>query len=110
MTEVIVMENAAYQKMMGQIAKIAEFITKNEHKLQDCDFDNDVWLDSQEVADMLHISTRTLQRLRSIPPQMPVQALGDREKGTGKGHHVRTAPDRCLQEKPAVGHNKRCGQ
>ena len=51
MTEVIVMENAAYQKMMGQIAKIAEFITKNEHKLQDCDFDNDVWLDSQEVAD-----------------------------------------------------------
>ena len=65
MTEVIVMESAAYQKMMGQIAKIAEFITKNEHKLQDCDFDNDVWLDSQEVADMLHISTRTLQRLRS---------------------------------------------
>ena len=56
MTEVIVMESAAYQKMMGQIAKIAEFITKNEHKLQDCDFDNDVWLDSQEVADMLHIS------------------------------------------------------
>ena len=53
------MESAAYQKMMGQIAKIAEFITKNEHKLQDCDFDNDVWLDSQEVADMLHISTRT---------------------------------------------------
>ena len=46
MTEVIVMENAAYQKMMGQIAKIAEFITKNEHKLQDCDFDNDVWLDT----------------------------------------------------------------
>ena len=37
MTEVIVMESAAYQKMMGQIAKIAEF----------------------------HISTRTLQRLRS---------------------------------------------
>ena len=32
MTEVIVMESAAYQKMMGQIAKIAEFITKNEHK------------------------------------------------------------------------------
>lgn len=65
MTEVIVMESAAYQKMIGQIAKIAEFITKNEHKLQDCDFDDDVWLDSQEVADMLHISTRTLQRLRS---------------------------------------------
>lgn len=65
MTEVIVMESVAYQKMMGQIAKIAEFITKNEHKLQEGDSDNDVWLDSQEVADMLHISTRTLQRLRS---------------------------------------------
>lgn len=96
MTEVIVMESAAYQKMMGQIAKIAEFITKNEHKLQDCDFDNDVWLDSQEVADMLHISTRTLQRLRKrrtgrvfgVPPQVPVQALRNREKGTGKGYHV----------------------
>ena len=34
MTEVIVMESAAYQKMMGQIAKIAEFITKNEHKFR----------------------------------------------------------------------------
>ena len=89
MTEVIVMESAAYQKMMGQIAKIAEFITKNEHKLQDCDFDNDVWLDSQEVADMLHISTRTLQRrVFGVPPQVPVQALRNREKGTGKGYHV----------------------
>ena len=48
MTEVIVMESVAYQKMMGQIAKIAEFITKNEHKLQEGDSDNDVWLDSQE--------------------------------------------------------------
>ena len=65
MTEVIVMESAAYQKMMGQIAKIAEFITKKEHKLKDCAFDDDVWLDSQEVSGMLHSSTRTLHRSRS---------------------------------------------
>ena len=29
------------------------------------DVEEDIWLDSQEVADMLHISTRTLQRLRT---------------------------------------------
>ena len=77
---------------MGQIAKIAEFITKNEHKLQDCDFDNDVWLDSQEVADMLHISTRTLQRLRSDGPveysvfrrKCLYKPLRNREKRYGK--------------------------
>ena len=65
MTERIVMERDGKQKMKGQIAKIAGFITKNEHQVQDCDFENDVWPDSQEVADMLQISTRTLQRLRS---------------------------------------------
>ena len=52
--EVITMESAAYQGLVTKIEKIAEY-----------DVEEDIWLDSQEVADMLHISTRTLQRLRT---------------------------------------------
>lgn len=60
--EVIVVEAAAYQGLVSKIEKIAEYVFRKEIKP---DEEYEIWLDSQEVADMLHISTRTLQRLRT---------------------------------------------
>ena len=57
--EVITMESAAYQGLVTKIEKIAEYVFRKGNAP---DVEEDIWLDSQEVADMLHISTRTLQR------------------------------------------------
>ena len=60
--EVITMESAAYQGLVTKIEKIAEYVFRKGNAP---DVEEDIWLDRQEVADMLHISTRTLQRLRT---------------------------------------------
>lgn len=60
--EVITMESAAYQGLVAKIEKIAEYVLRKGNAPNE---ETDIWLDSQEVADMLHISTRTLQRLRT---------------------------------------------
>lgn len=62
--EVITMESAAYQDLVAKIEKIAEYVFRKGNN-NTPDVEEDIWLDSQEVADMLHISTRTLQRLRT---------------------------------------------
>lgn len=66
---------------------------------------------SGRYAPYQHAHPATVKERRTggifgVPPQVPVQALGNREKGTGKGYHVRTAPDRRLQEEPVVGRDK----
>ena len=54
--EVITMESAAYQGLVTKIEKIAEYVFRNGNAH---DVEEDIWMDSQEVADMLHISSRT---------------------------------------------------
>ena len=60
--EVIVVESAVYNNLVSKIEKIAEYVFKKGNSPKE---EEDIWLDSQEVADMLRISTRTLQRLRT---------------------------------------------
>lgn len=61
--ELITFESKAYQELIGKIDKIAGFISKSETSVSvDA---KDIWLNSNEVAELLKISTRTLQRLRS---------------------------------------------
>ena len=60
--EVITFESKAYQELVQKIENIADNIAKNK---LDATPKTDVWLNSNEVADLLKISIRTLQRLRN---------------------------------------------
>jgi len=60
--ELITFESKAYHELVGKIDKIAGYIAKCESSASMKD--KEIWLDSNEVAELLKISTRTLQRLR----------------------------------------------
>ena len=60
--EVITFESKAYQDLVLKIENIADYIAKNE---LDSTPKTDVWLNSNEVPDLLKISIRTLQRRRN---------------------------------------------
>ena len=60
--EVITFESKAYRELVQKIENIADYIAKNQ---LDTTPKADVWLNTNEVADLLKISIRTLQRLRN---------------------------------------------
>ncbi len=60
--EVITIESKAYQDLIKRIDSIAQYITSQSSTSEP---PHEVWLNSNEVADLLKISTRTLQRLRN---------------------------------------------
>ena len=60
--ELITFESKAYQELLKKIERIAEYISKVETPVPD--EKKEVWLDSMEVARLLGISTKKLQRLR----------------------------------------------
>ncbi len=60
--EVITFESKAYKDLIGKIERIAEYVLKKD--VAPLAPPEDIWLDSQEVADLLRISVKTLQRLR----------------------------------------------
>lgn len=60
--EVITIESKAFKSLVDKIEILTDYILK--HQVSDKNKE-DIWLDSQEVADLLRISTRTLQRLRT---------------------------------------------
>lgn len=65
--ELITFEHPAYQKLIEKINRIADYVFNKEASLQQ---KQETWLTSEELADLLKISTRTLQRMRkeqSIP-------------------------------------------
>src|SRR5674476_1225111 len=62
--EVITMDSRAYKDLVEKIDKISAFVVKCEAGIKPQSND-EIWLDSQEVANLLRISTRTLQRLRA---------------------------------------------
>ncbi|GAB6122506.1 helix-turn-helix domain-containing protein [Dysgonomonas termitidis] len=67
--EVITFESKAYKDLADKIDRIAQYVTQKEtvppsQSKGDDSIDNR-WLDNFEVAELLKISTRTLQRLRS---------------------------------------------
>lgn len=62
--EVITMDSRAYKDLVEKIDKISAFVVKCEVGIKP-QSNEEIWLDSQEVANLLRISTRTLQRLRA---------------------------------------------
>lgn len=62
--EVITMDSRAYKDLVEKIDQISTFVVKCEAGIKPQSND-EIWLDSQEVANLLRISTRTLQRLRA---------------------------------------------
>ena len=62
--EVITMDSRAYKDLVEKIDQISTFVVKCEVGIKPQSND-EIWLDSQEVANLLRISTRTLQRLRA---------------------------------------------
>lgn len=61
--EVITLESRAYKDLVEKIDKISDFVVKCESGIRP-QGSEEIWLDSQEVSNLLRISTRTLQRLR----------------------------------------------
>jgi len=61
--EVISIESEAFKIIVDKIDKIAGYVVINEQIAKNESIDN-TWMDSYEVAKLLKISTRTLQRLR----------------------------------------------
>jgi len=59
--ELITFESKTFQELVKKIDNIAAYVTNCEKPSEQ---QTDAWLDSNEVADLLKISTRTLQRLR----------------------------------------------
>jgi hypothetical protein len=60
--EVITIDSKAYRDLIEKIDRIANYVAKKEGD-RECP-DHEVWLDSFQVANLLQISTKTLQRLR----------------------------------------------
>ena len=60
--ELITFESKTYKELVSKIDRIAGYIAKCETSVSIQE--KDIWLDSNEVAELLKISTRTLQRLR----------------------------------------------
>lgn len=61
--EVIQMESTAYKELMEKIDGIAAYVRKSEKRMRE--EDTEILLDNEQVAALLQISKRTLQRLRS---------------------------------------------
>jgi len=61
--EVITIDSKAYRELTDKIDRIADYIINRSRGNEEV-VDKEVWLDSQEVANLLRISTKTLQRLR----------------------------------------------
>ena len=59
--EVITMESDAYKRLVSKIEQIADFVAEAKLPSEE---KKEAWLDSNQLADALGISTRTLQRLR----------------------------------------------
>ena len=62
--EVITIESKAFKEIASKLDAIYEHVS-NSRPLLYAFSDSEIWVDSQEVSDMLNISVRTLQRLRA---------------------------------------------
>lgn len=59
--EIITFDHEVYKDLSEKIGRIADYVFKKEAQPQHTP---EIWLTSEELADLLKISTRTLQRLR----------------------------------------------
>lgn len=61
--EVITIDSEAFKEIAKKLDAIYEHVSNNRPLLYAFS-EGEIWVDSQEVSDMLNISIRTLQRLR----------------------------------------------
>lgn len=87
--EVITIESKIWKELVGKIHLIADYILSLENDEQE---ENEIWVDNNDVSRYLHVSLRTLQRLR---------ASGDISFSTIRGKHYYKVGEikRMLEEK-----------
>ena len=81
--EVITFESEAYKALVGKIEKIAGYVAEEK---------KETWLDSNQLAEALGISTRTLQRLRD-------ENLISYSMLRGRCMYKLSEVERCLEER-----------
>lgn len=59
--EIITFDHKVYQDLNNKIERIADYVFRKETNPRQ---EPEIWLTSEELADLLKISTRTLQRMR----------------------------------------------
>lgn len=66
--ELVTFESKTYKDLVEKIDKIAQYVVKKESAIHGSNKEDSIgngWLDNDQTADILGISTRTLQRLRN---------------------------------------------
>ena len=87
--EVITFESEAYKALVGKIEKIAEYVAAAQLPSEE---KKEAWLDSNQLAEALGISTRTLQRLRD-------EHLISYSMLRGRCMYKLSEVERCLEER-----------
>ena len=87
--EVITFESEAYKALVGKIEKIAEYVAAAQLPSEE---KKEAWLDSNQLAEALGISTRTLQRLRD-------ENLISYSMLRGRCMYKLSEVERCLEER-----------
>lgn len=89
--EVITFESEAYKALVGKIEKIAGYVAEAQLPSEE---KKEAWLDSNQLAEALGISTRTLQRLRdenlisySMLRGRCMYKLSEVERCAGRAYH-----------------------
>jgi len=67
--QVITIESEAFQQLINQIDEIKSKLNEKKKPL------SEVWLDNQDVCELLHISKRTLQNYRDTN-KLPYSQIG----------------------------------
>ena len=87
--EVITFESEAYKALVGKIEKIARYVAEAQLPSEE---KKEAWLDSNQLAEALGISTRTLQRLRD-------ENLISYSMLRGRCMYKLSEVERCLEER-----------
>ena len=74
--QVVMMESEAYQNLIDRLERIEKYVIKVTERHAALD-DDDVWLDNEQVCQLLDVSARSLQRYRS-DGKLPYQMYGKR--------------------------------
>jgi len=69
--QVITIESQAFQKIVNQLEAINEKLNQQKDKTPL----TDIWIDNQDVCELLHVSKRTLQHYRDSG-KLPFSQIG----------------------------------
>ena len=69
--KVITIEDVAFQEIVNKLEAIRSKLNKNKETTPS----NEIWMDNQDVCELLHISKRTLQHYRDTG-KLPFSQIG----------------------------------